>query len=156
MRLNLPAQPPGVGAGQTRGSSRIEEGWSPGQWGLWGPEMTPVLHGIGQGSERAPAPTQTPVCPHPDAWLGAAGEGVGGGRTCVLCSRGSPQQGPYASTGRGALSCGLGEAAASGGGEFWASLPAAVLLVHISISPPVPLVPDCVIRCPGVSPILFR
>ena len=84
MRLNLPAQPPGVGAGQTRGSSRIEEGWSPGQWGLWGPEMTPVLHGIGQGSERAPAPTQTPVCPHPDAWLGAAGEGVGGEDMCAL------------------------------------------------------------------------
>lgn len=52
------------------------------------------------------------------------------------------------------LSGGVGEMTASGGGE--GSLLPAALLVHIPISLPMFLVPDCVIRCPGVSLILFR
>lgn len=55
---------------------------------------------------------------------------------------------------------GLGEAwgpETSGGwgdGEMARCLPA--LFAHISISLPVFLIPACVIRCPGVSPTLFR
>lgn len=52
------------------------------------------------------------------------------------------------------LSGGLREMTASGDGES-ALLPAA-LFVHIPVSLPMFLVPDCVIRCPGVSLILFR
>lgn len=52
------------------------------------------------------------------------------------------------------LSGGLGEMTASGEGE--GTLLPAALFVHIPISLPVFHVPDCVIRCPGVSLILFR
>lgn len=110
----------------------------------WRPGTTPAPHGVRGGPERGSGPHAAVP------WL----VGAGGGQH----SWGAPSRSGHLIRGAGGKSC-APVWRPRGDDSFWrwgGHRAAAALFVHIPFPLPMFLVPDCVIRCPGVSPILFR